>query len=202
MKKKNLHISTKSLAIVFAVVLLNSVLCFMLTSRPVVIDDFVGPAELYPFPDGLDWQRRLMIYPGLLLTAISVLIFTKSVIGKNAAASDKILNYTILLLTFCLGWVCIPYWANGLHNAFWSGTTSLYDPKSLLPYTDISAVWHSGVMLFYLMAFVLIIIPLVFAIVDIRKNGFGRKYLYAAAVYLLIFAAFQFAPNYLYWFLD
>lgn len=202
MKKKNLHISTKSLAAIFAAVLVNAVLCFILTSQPVVVDNFVGEASMNPYPDGLDLQRRLMLYPGLILSVISVLIFTKSAIGKKAAAPDKILNYTIMLLTFLLGWVCIPYWANGLHQVFWSGTSSMYDPKSLLPYMDISVVWSTGVMLFYLLTFLLILVPLIIAILDIRKNGFSRKYLYAAAVYLLIFAAFRFAPNYMYWFLD
>lgn len=202
MKKKSLHISTRSLAAIFAAVLVNAVLCFILTSQPVVMDNFVGEASMNPYPDGLDLQRRLMIYPGLILSVISILIFMKSAIGKKAAPPDKILNYTIMLLTFCLGWVCIPYWANGLQHIFWSGTSSQYDPKSLLPYNDISVVWNSGVMLFYLLAIILIIIPIILAILDMRKNGFSRKYLYAAAVYLLIFAAFQFAPNYMYWFLD
>ncbi len=187
---------------ILAAAIVVSALSFVLIDKPIQADNFVGAVPLNSYPDGLDWLRRLLIYPGLVLFCFSFIIFLKSVLGKNAGVPDKILNYTVLLLTFCLGWVCIPYWANGLHHIFWSGTTSLYDPKSLLPYSDISVVWNSGVMLFYLLAFVLIIVPLIFAVIDIRKHGFGRKYLYAAAVYLLIFAAFQFAPNYLYWFLD
>lgn len=187
---------------VLAAIILTSILAFIITDKPVEVDNFVGAESMNPYPDGLDWLRRLLIYPGLILSVFSVLIFIKSAIGKKAAASDKILNYTILLLTFCLGWVCIPYWANGLQHVFWSGTSSMYDPKSLLPYSDISVVWNSGVMLFYLLAFILIIVPVILAILDMRKNGISRKYLYAAAFYLLIFAAFQFAPNYMYWFLD
>lgn len=187
---------------ILAAAIAVSVLSFVLIDKPVEADNFVGAGPLNPYPDGLDWLRRLLIYPGLVLFCFSFIIFLKSVLGKNAGVPDKILNYTILLLTFCLGWVCIPYWANGLHHIFWSGTSSLYDPKSLLPYSDISVVWNSGVMLFYLLAFLLILVPVILAILDIRKNGFSKKYLYATAVYLLIFAAFQFTPNYMYWFLD
>ena len=187
---------------VLAAVILTSILAFIIIDKPVEVDNFVGAGSMNPYPDGLDWLRRLLIYPGLILSVFSVLIFIKSAIGKKAAASDKILNYTILLLTFCLGWVCIPYWANGLQHVFWSGTSSMYDPKSLLPHNDISFVWNSGVMLFYLLAFILIIVPIILAILDMRKNGISRKYLYAAMFYLLIFAAFRFAPNYMYWFLD
>jgi hypothetical protein len=202
LKKPELHISSKSLLVLLAAVIIPAVISFIIISRPVEVDIFVGPAAENPFPDGLDWLRRLLIYPGIFLTFVSAVIFVRSASGKNAAPADKILNYFIFLLIFCIGTVCLPYWANGLHHVFWSGTSSLYDPKSLLPFNDISFIWNSAVFLFYALAFVLIIIPLFLAIIDSRKNGFNGKYIIAASAYLLIFVVFRFAPNYLYWFLD
>lgn len=200
--KKKIHTSTISLfTILFAVIVL-AVLCFVFIAKPVEVDNFIGPAEQNPYPDGLDWLRRLLIYPGLIFSLAALVLFIKSTVGKKAAVSDKVLNYFLLMLVFCIGWVCVPYWANGLHYVFAAGTSSLYDPKSLLPYCDISFVWNSVVMAFHLFAFILIIIPAVIAIIDIRKNGFDKKYLYAVVLYLLIFVSFYFAPHYMYWFLD
>jgi len=179
-----------------------AVFCYFYITKPVEVDNFVGPSELNPYPDGLDWLRRLFIYPGLFISILAVVLFTKSAFGKNAATPDKILNYNLMLLIFSFGWVSMPYWANGLHHVFSTGTSSLYDPKSLLPYNEISFLWNSLVMAFHLFAFILILIPLIIAVLDIRKNGFDKKYIFAFFVYLLIFVPFYFAPNYMYWFLD
>ena len=202
MIKKHLHISTISLIVILAAVTANAILCFIFITKTVEVNNFVGPAELNPYPDGLDWLRRLLIYPGLVFSISALVLFIKSAIGKNASTADKILNYFILLAVFCIGWLCIPYWANGLQFVFSSGTTSLYDPKSLLPYADIYYVWNTVVMLFNLFAYVLVLIPVILAIIDIKKNGFDKKYIYAAAVYSLTFVSFYLAPNYMYWFLD
>jgi hypothetical protein len=200
--KKYFHISSVSLFVLLLGVIITSALCFVLITKPVEVDNFVGPVEQNPYPDGLDWLRRLLIYPGLFISFTALVLFLKSAFGKNAAVPDKILNCILLLLIFCIGWVCLPYWANGLHYIFASGTSSLYDPKSLLPYSDISYVWNTVVMAFHLFAFILIIIPVIIAIIDIRKNGFDKKYLYAVVLYLLIFVSLHFTPQYMYWFLD
>jgi len=202
MKKNYFHISTYSLIAITIAVIIPAILSFIFIAKPVEVDNFVGPAELNPYPDGLDWLRRLLIYPGLVLTISAVAIFIKSAIGKNASVADKILNYFILLAVICIGWLCTPYWANGLQYVFSAGTSSLYDPKSLIPYTDINVVWNGVVMLFFVLAFILILIPIAFAVIDSIKNGFDKKYIYAAVFYLLIFAAFHFAPHYGYWFMD
>ncbi len=202
MIKKHFHISTISLMLILALVIANAALCFILITKTVEVNNFVGPAELNPYPDGLDWLRRLLIYPGLIFSLSALVLFIKSAMGKNAADADKILNYFILLGVFCIGWLCIPYWANGLQYVFSGRTTSLYDPKSLIPYTDIYYLWNTVVMLFNLFAYILVIIPVIFAIIDIRKNGFDKKYAYAVVFYSLIFVSFYFAPNYMYWFLD
>jgi len=202
MKKNYFHISTYSLIAITIAVIIPAILSFIFIAKPVEVDNFVGPAELNPYPDGLDWLRRLLIYPGLVLTISAVAIFIKSAIGKNASVADKILNYFILLAVICIGWLCTPYWANGLQYVFSAGTSSLYDPKSLIPYTDINVVWNGVVMLFFVLAFILILIPIAFAVIDSIKNGFDKKYIYAAGFYLLIFAAFRFAPHYGYWFMD
>lgn len=107
-----------------------------------------------------------------------------------------------MLAVFCIGWLCIPYWANGLQYVFSGGTTSLYDPKSLIPYADVYYVWNTMVMAFNLFAYILVLIPVILAILDIKKNGFNIKFVYAAAAYGLIYVSFYFAPNYMYWFLD
>lgn len=180
----------------------TAALCFIFITKPVEVDNFAGARELNPYPDGLDWLRRLLIYPGLIMAFIAIVIFLKSAVSRNAAPADKILNYFILLAVICIGWLCIPYWANGLEYVFSSGTSSMYDPKSLIPYADINVIWSGGVMLFYLLAFVLILIPVATAVIDSVKNGFAVKYVYAAGFYLLIFAAFSLAPHYVYWFLD
>jgi len=202
MKKNYFHISTYSLIAITIAVIIPAILSFIFIAKPVEVDNFVGPAELNPYPDGLDWLRRLLIYPGLVLTISAVAIFIKSAIGKNASVADKILNYFILLAVICIGWLCTPYWANGLQYVFSAGTSSLYDPKSLIPYTDINVVWNGVIMLFFVLAFILILIPIAFAVIDSIKNGFDKKYIYAAGFYLLIFAAFRFAPHYGYWFMD
>lgn len=202
MKKNYFHISTYSLIAITIAVIIPAILSFIFIAKPVEVDNFVGPAELNPYPDGLDWLRRLLIYPGLVLTISAVAIFIKSAIGKNASVADKILNYFILLAVICIGWLCTPYWANGLQYVFSAGTSSLYDPKSLIPYTDINVVWNGVAMLFFVLAFILILIPIAFAVIDSIKNGFDKKYIYAAGFYLLIFAAFRFAPHYGYWFMD
>lgn len=188
--------------VILAAVIITAVLSLIFITGPVVVDNFVGPAELNPYPDGLNWLRRLLIYPGLILTISAIVIFLKSALSKNSAAADKILNYFILLAVICIGWLCTPYWANGLQYVFSSGTSSLYDPKSLIPYTDINVIWNGGAMLFFLLAFILILIPLAFAVIDSIKNGFDLKYIYAAGFYLLIFAAFRLTPYYGYWFMD
>ncbi len=202
MKKASFRTGTISLLVLLAIVLIPALLCFILITKPVEVDNFVGAPEQNPFPDGLDWLRRLLIYPGLFFSLAALGIFIKSALGKRSAIPDKILNYFILLLIFCIGWLCTPYWANGLHHVFAMGTTSLYDPKSLLPYTDINVTWSIFVMAFHLFAYILILVPVIIAIIDIRKNGFDTKYLYAVAAYLLIFVSFYFAPYYMYWFLD
>ena len=202
MKKKYFHISSKSLSIILMLVILNAVLCFLLIKKPVEVNNFVGPAELNPYPDGLDMLRRLLIFPGLVLSLSALLIFIKSAIRKNAAIADKILNFFIVLVVFCTGWLCIPYWANGLQYVFASGTSSVYDPKSLLPYTDLNNFWSIPVMLFFLSAYILVIIPVILSVIDLRKNGFDKKYIFSAALYSLTFVSFYLAPHYLYWFLD
>lgn len=202
MTKRHFHISTISLIVILAAVMATAALCFIFITKPVEVDNFAGARELNPYPDGLDWLRRLLIYPGLIMAFIAIVIFLKSAASRNAAPADKILNYFILLTVICIGWLCIPYWANGLEYVFSSGTSSMYDPKSLIPYADINVIWSGGVMLFYLLAFVLILIPVATAVIDSVKNGFAVKYVYAAGFYLLIFAAFSLAPHYVYWFLD
>jgi hypothetical protein len=202
MKNKHFHISTISLIVILAAVIITAVLSLIFITGPVEVDNFLGPAELNPYPGGHDWLRRLLIYPGLILTISAIVIFLKSALSKNAAAADKILNYFILLAVICIGWLCTPYWANGLQYVFASGTSSMYDPKSLIPYTDIYVIWNGGVMLFFLLAFILILIPVASAVIDSIKNGFDLKYIYAAGFYLLIFAAFRLTPHYGYWFMD
>lgn len=202
MKNKYFHISSVLLFVLLIGVIITAVLCFVFIIKPVEVNNFVGFAEENPYPDGLDWLRRLLIYPGLIFSLAAIVVFVKSATGNKASVPDKIMNYFLLLLVFCIGWVCLPYWANGLYYVFASGTSSLYDPKSLLPYTDISVIWSILVLAFHLFAYFLILIPIIIATLDIRKNGFDKKYLYAVSVYLLIFASFYFAPHYMYWFLD
>lgn len=82
MKNKHFHISTISLIVILALVIANAVLCFIFINKPVEIDNFVGSAELNPYPDGLDWLRRLLIYPGLLLSLSALVMFIKSAMAK------------------------------------------------------------------------------------------------------------------------
>jgi len=202
MIRSKFHISTISLIVILAALIVTAALCFVFITNPFEVDNFVGPAELNPYPDGLDWLRRLLIYPGLILALSALVIFLKSAVSKNASAADKVLNYFILLAVICIGWLCIPYWANGLQYVFSSGTSSMYDPKSLIPYSDINVIWNGGVMLFFLLAFILILIPVASAVINSIKNGFDKKYIYGAGFYLLIFAAFSLTPHYGYWFMD
>jgi len=202
MKKSSVKHSTYILIVIWGLVVVPAILCLILISKPVEVNNFVGPVELNPYPDGLDWLRRLLIYPGLLLTVAALIIFLRSAADKNSTAADKILNYFILLAVICTGWVCTPYWANGLQFVFNAGTSSMYDPKSLLPYTDIGIAWSIGVMAFFLLAFILILAPVFLAVIDSVKNGFDKKYIYAFGFYLLIFAAFRLTPYFGYWFMD
>ncbi len=194
--------TTLSLLILFILSVSGAMLIYFTIRSPVEMDNYVGPGGEDLYPDGLESYRRMLIYSGLIFTLVSLVFFLISAASSKERAKDKILNYFLFLLIFALAWKSYTYWANGLHFVFSEGTSSLYDPKDLIPYIDIGVLWSVPVMFFHVLIWLLVPIPVILAILNIRKERVNYKDAVTLLVIALLILSFFTTPNYMYWFLD
>ena len=158
----------------------------------------VFPAE---YPGYL--LRFSIIFSGLLLTLISLIIFITSLFFPKHTVSDKLANLSMFVFVFVIGWMAIPFWANGLYHVFCCGTSSLFDPKSLLPMTIIGEVWRIPVLVLYPLLLIYLLFSLIrFIVVVVKNKNPGVNNLLILIFNLLIIVAYFFTPHYFYWLLD
>lgn len=191
----NTKLTFTSLLLILIVIIsaAGGFMIYFLTETPVIIN---------PPMDKYAGYRAQFIHAGLALTVISFAIFIVSLFIKGSAKKDKLLNYFLFLLIFLVAWKSYPFWANGLHHVFSNGTTSMYDPKDLLPYTEIGSLWALPVLLFHVLILLIIPVPIMLWILDIKKNGFGKKEYFIIGSLVLITLTFFTTPHYMYWFMD
>ena len=197
--------TTRTTLLLFILLILSiagGLAIYFTTHAPVEMDNYVGLNADTRYPDGLDNYRRSLIYTGLAMTFLSFLVFIVSAASSKESAKDKILNYFLFLLIFALAWKSYAYWANGLHYVFSGGTSSLYDPKDLVPYIDIGVIWSAPVMFFHILIWLLVPVPIILAAINIRRERFNYKDTFTLIVIALLVLSFFITPNYMYWFLD
>ncbi|HOH84632.1 MAG TPA: hypothetical protein PLI16_08470, partial [Bacteroidales bacterium] len=119
------------------------------------------------------------------------------------AASDKLANLSMFVFVFVVGWMAIPYWTNGLYHVFCCGTSSLFDPKSLLPMTIIGEAWRIPILVLYPLFMGYLLFSLIrFIVLVVRRKNPGIINVVILLFNLLIIAVFFFVPHYFYWLLD
>ncbi len=195
-----MKISTRTLLVISAVTLLLVIPAniFQPISFAVVKAWQYAPAS---YPSYM--LRFSIIFSGILLTSISLIVFTACLFFSKHTALDKLTNLSLFVFVFVLGWMAIPYWTNGLYHVFCCGTSSSFDPKSLLPMMLIGEVWRIPILLFY----PLILLYLIFSfiriiVIVIRKKNLGINELLILICSILILVAAYFTPHYFYWLLD
>jgi len=147
--------------------------------------------------------RFSIIFSGILLTLISMIVFITSLFFSKHTASDKLANLSMFVFVFVIGWMAIPYWTNGLYHVFCCGTSSAFDPKSLLPMTIIGEVWRIPVLLLYPLLMGYLLFSLIrFIVVVARYRNPGLNNILILVFNLLIIATYFFTPHYFYWLLD
>jgi len=160
-----------------------------------------GVASATSYDDFL--LRFSMIFFGLILTVIAAIISLTSLFFSKHTAGDKLANLSILVFVFVIGWMGLPYWANGLYYVFSSGTTSLYDPKALLPMTLMGEIWRIPVLVFYPVILAYLLFSLIrFMVIVFRRKNPGIINVMILIYNLLIIVTFFFVPHYFYWLLD
>jgi hypothetical protein len=147
--------------------------------------------------------RFSIIFFGLLLTLISLIISLISIFFHKHSAADKLANLSMFVFIFVVGWMALPYWTNGLYHVFCCGTSSAYDPKSLLPMTLIGEVWRIPVLILYPVLLIYLLFSLIrFIVVVIKNKKPGINNILILIFNVLIIAANFFTPHYFYWLLD
>ncbi len=197
-----MKISTRTLLVISAVTLLLVVPANIF--QPVAVATAnANPWQVLPaeYPGYL--PRFSVIFSGLALSLISLIIFITSLFFSKHAVSDKLANLSMFVFVFVIGWMAIPYWTNGLYHVFCCGTSSLFDPKSLLPMTIVGEAWRIPILILYplLMGYLLFsLIRFIVIVVRYRKPGLNNMII--LIFNLLIIGAYFFTPHYFYWLLD
>jgi len=160
-----------------------------------------GPWEAPLNLDPLYTTRAILIAVGLLGSAISsVLLIWKLKIfnGKTPLAP----HFSMTLFSLATGWIFLPYWVNGMYQAY-SGNTLVvdFDPKALMPYIWIGDIWTFGVVGIILIIILMLALVLSEIIHDFRI--IKRKDLIITIFFLAItLTLYLLSPNYGGWFID
>jgi len=197
-----MKISTRTLLVISVVTLLLVIPANIF--QPISLaTSTANPWQVMPatYPGHL--LRFSIIFSGLLITLISLIVLISSIFFTKHTASDKLANLSLFVFVFVLGWMAIPYWTNGLYHVFCCGTSSSFDPKSLLPMTLIGEVWRIPILFLY----PLILLYLIFSfiriiVVVIRKKNLGTNELLILISSILVIVTAYFTPHYFYWLLD
>jgi len=197
-----MKISTRTLLVISAVTMLLVIPANIF--QPVAYATaFADPWQVMPaeYPGYL--PRFSVIFSGLLLTLISFIVFITSLFFSKHAASDKLANLSMFVFVFVIGWMAIPYWTNGLYHVFCCGTSSSFDPKSLLPMTITGEAWRIPVLVVYPLLVGYLLFSLIrFIVVVFRYRKPGLNNIIILIFNLLIIGAYFFTPHYFYWLLD
>ncbi len=194
--------TTQVLMLLFLLSVAGALIIYFAIHSPVEMDNYAGRGGEKSYPDGLDDFRRILVYSGILLTSALLALLLISAASAKESAKDKILNYFLFLLVFAIAWKSYPYWANGLHFVFSGGTSSLYDPKDLIPYVDIGIIWSVPVLFFHMLIWLIVPLPVILAVINIRKEGVNYKDALTLLIIVLLVSSFYFTPDYMYWFMD
>jgi len=197
-----MKITTRILIVVSAIALLLVIPANLF--RPVSIND-TGAVNWQFFTNSYtDYLFRFStIFSGLLLALISIFIFITCLFFKKHTATNKLLNLSIFVFVFVVGWISLPYWTNGLYRIFAAAVSSAYDPKTLIPMTLIGEIWRIPVLVLYPVILCYLLFSFIrFIVVIIRKRKPGWENVLILLYNLLIIAAYFFTPHYFYWLLD
>lgn len=197
-----MKVSTRTLLVISAVTLLLVIPANIF--QPISFaTSTANPWQVMPaaYPGYL--LRFSIIFSGLLLSLISLIVFITSLFFSKHSASDKLANLSMFVFVFVVGWMAIPYWANGLYHVFCVGTSSLFDPKSLLPMTIIGEAWRIPVLISYPLLLGYLLFSLIrFIVVVARYRNPGFNNILILVFNLLIIGTYFFTPHYFYWLLD
>jgi hypothetical protein len=156
-----------------------------------------------PSSDPDFWYRFIIIFTGLSLTVLALLISVIGLFIKNTNASSKLLYFSIFVFVFYIGWISLPYWTNGLYQVFSKGTSSMFDPKALLPMTIIGEFWRLPILLLYPFILLYLVFSFIrFIIVVIRRDKPGINNILILIFSLLTMGVQFLLPGYFYWLLD
>lgn len=90
------------------------------------------------------FRLDVMLISFLVTIIAAGLAFYSFIVRKDHPIS--LLDFTLFLLIFSIGWRAYPYWVNGLQYV---QPEMVYDPKALLPMTIFGELWRFPVFLFY-----------------------------------------------------
>ena|SRR5688572_2711298 len=143
---KNLPISTVILVTV-AFCLLASIPWLM--QFPTVLDRLSSDKDVWDITlsDDPYYKFRLtVIIIGVVCTALSFIVLLISFFNHSQSAAGHLLNVTLFVLIWAIGFRSYGYFVNGLYEVFKGGSrTSFYDPKGLLPmahYAELGEQWR------------------------------------------------------------
>ncbi|MCK9611916.1 MAG: hypothetical protein WC401_04740 [Bacteroidales bacterium] len=195
--------TTKILLVISAVVLALVPVANLFVPYASSFSPDVDISRINPASDPNYLYRLLIISAGLALTIISLLVLVISLFIKKYNTENKLANLSIFIFVYVVGWMFMPYWANGLFYVFSEGTSSLYDPKSLLPMNIIGEIWRIPILLLYGLLLVYLASSFIWVIISsISQRKAGTAQIIILIFNLLVVASYFFSPHYFYWLLD
>jgi hypothetical protein len=96
----------------------------------------------------------------------------------------------------------MPYLANGLYFIFQTGTSSLYDPKEMIPMTFMGEFWRLPVIVITPLAILFLAFNIIRLMVILPRYGLKKVIVYNLLFTLLSLGSFFITPHYFYWLFD
>lgn len=155
--------------------------------------------------------RTALITGGIVASIITVAIllwqFKRYRTMKQWEESELILHLSMAFCSWTLGWMIMPYWANGIYHAYTgnlpeSMTLSNLDPKALFPSIAMGGIWELGVLILALSTLcalpVLFFANLAFTI----RNKAWKKGLTSLICLVITAGLYLLSPGYFTWLID
>jgi hypothetical protein len=162
---------------------------------------------VYSAPHSLDavfpWRTALVAF-GLIASLVSIGVAVASFIGAPRDLGRLVAQLCGCLCVLNVGWKSMPYWANGMYQAYRGhAPVADFDPKALIPMVWIGDFWRLAVLLIDLAT--LFGAPCLLILV-LGRSMDGRCRLSLTAFSLLCLSVsvctFVFSPRYHEWLFD
>lgn len=157
--------------------------------------------------DSLYYVRAGLIIAGMIaaVTSLFALLWgvVKGVTHGPWKEDDILLQISMTICSFSVGWAAFPYWINGVFQAYiGNATMSDFDPSTLMPMIWIGWIWYIVVLLIVLaivsMGPILLLVSIALSIKE-KTWLRGLAHIFSLSVSAAIFFS---SHNYFNWFAD